>query len=396
MTAARRRNAPVLIAGGGIGGLSAAVALARKGISSHVLEAEPRFGENGAGIQIGPNGAHILRMWGLDDALEREAAHPGALAIGDGLTGRRLARIPLGDAALARYGAPYFVAERAALHRLLRDKASEQDGVVLTCGFRLYSFRCTPGGIAAMSADGREIEGCALIGADGVHSRTRTLLHGRRPRMTGRIAWRATASADGRGVTPDGDDVQLWLGPGVHFVRYPCGPEGPLNAVAVTRGTADRESWGSRGDPLTLKSEFADWADAPYSLLQDFDNWMCWPLLDMPPLPEWGQGRITLLGDAAHPVMPFLASGAVMAIEDAAVLASEMAREPEDPALALRAYEAGRRSRVEKLRAAATRMGAIYHMSGPMRLARNLVLAAMPPSRLLARNDWLYGYRAAF
>lgn len=386
-----QQNSPVLIAGGGIGGLSAALALASQGIYSHVLEAGAQFSETGAGIQIGPNGSRLLRKWGLGEALDAQAGQPESLIIGDGPSGRILCEIPFGQTSQKRYGAPYYVAERALLHRLLHEKVRQSNNVTLTTNFPVLSVRNTGLGVAAMTPDGQEIEGTALIGADGAHSRLRLQLFGRQARPSGLKAWRSTAKP-----APDTADknnaIQLWLGPRAHIVRYCCGPDGPLNAVAVTKGAADPQSWGSPGETHNLKPHFAGWDEDAYRVLQEFDGWMCWPLLEMGPLPRWSEGRVTLLGDSAHPIMPFLASGAVMAIEDAAILADELARTPDVPSLAFRQYEARRRGRLARVRRGALQMGAIYHMQGPMRLARNIVMRAVPSLHLLSRNDWLYSY----
>ncbi|WP_088347452.1 MULTISPECIES: FAD-dependent monooxygenase [Rhodomicrobium] len=383
---------PVLIAGGGIGGLSAALALAARGVGVHVLEAEREFSESGAGIQIGPNGSRILIGLGLGDALEAGAVRPEAVILRDGLSGRRLASVPLGREALARYGAPYYVAERRVLHRMLLDAASRSPQIQLSTGIRLTACREQGRGIAAGSDDGREIEGRALVAADGVHSRLRSILFGRAPVFSGRNAWRATA-ADAKSLAASGDAVNLWLGPDAHMLHYRCGPGGPVNAVAIVGGEAASPGWGTRGDTGELARHFSGWADEPLRILAGFKDWMRWPLLELAPMRRWSRGAATLMGDAAHVLMPFLASGAVMALEDAATLAAEMARTPDDPAEAFRAYEQRRMARVGRVRRASARMGEIYHMSGAMRLARNLTLGAAPERLLSARNDWLYGYR---
>lgn len=388
-----QRNDPVLVAGGGIGGLSTALALASHGIHAHVIEATARFSESGAGIQIGPNGSRLLARWGLDEALEAEAGRPEALMIGDGVSGRTLCELPLGQAAKTRYGAPYYVTERALLHRLLHDKARQSNNIDFTTNFPVLSVRNTDNGVAAITADGRELQGAALVAADGVHSRIRMQLFGRKTRPSGWIAWRATAKPAAGTFAAD-DRIQLWLGPRGHVVTYCCGPAGPLNAVAITQGDADPDSWSSDGKAFDLKPNFADWDENAYGVMREFDSWKCWPLLKMPALPRWSEGRITLLGDAAHPIMPFLASGAVMAMEDAAILADEYARTPDVPALAFRQYEARRRGRIARVRRGALQMGAMYHMQGPMRLARNMVLQTLPSLRILSRNDWLYSYCA--
>ncbi len=385
------QDRPVLVAGGGIGGLSAAIALARRGIPSRVFEAEQAFSESGAGIQIGPNGSRILRAWGLASALETEAAKPSHLLISDGRSGRPLAYLPLGREAESRYGAPYYVVERRRLHSSLAGHAAHYPEIGITTGFRVASFRRLPDGIAVVSSDGREVMGRALIGADGIYSRIRMLMFGVSPVYSGRNAWRATAACGESAESIAA--VCLWLGHKAHFVHYPCNPAGLINAVAIAGGQPASPGWGVKGDKLELVSAFADWAPEPWRFVRLFESWTTWPLLDMTPLPRWSEGRVTLMGDAAHPLMPFLASGAIMAIEDADTLAGCLARDPQDPEAAFRDYEAQRIPRVRRVRSGSATMGAIYHMGGVMRSARNLALELMPPRLLLARNDWLYGYR---
>lgn len=389
-----QQNSQVLIAGGGIGGLSAALALASQGICSHVLEADAEFTETGAGLQIGPNGSRLLRKWGLGDALDAEAGRPDSLIVGDGPSGQILCEIPFGQTSQERYGAPYYVAERALLHRLLLEEVRGNKNVTLTTDFPVLSFRDAGLGVAAMASDGREIEGMALIAADGAHSRLRLQLFGRQARPSGLKAWRSVTKPVPEGAAAKTNSVQLWLGPRAHIVKYCCGPDGPLNAVAVTQEDAAAQETASSDQTHQLKPHFAGWNETAYRVLQDFDGWMSRPLLEMEPLPRWSEGRITLLGDAAHPIMPFLASGAVMAIEDAAILSDELARTPDVPALAFRQYEARRRGRLARVKRGALQTGAIYHMHGPMRLARNIAMKVMPPLRLLSRNDWLYSYCA--
>jgi 2-polyprenyl-6-methoxyphenol hydroxylase-like FAD-dependent oxidoreductase len=458
---------PVLIAGGGIGGLAAALALSTRGIPSFVLEAAVEFGEVGAGLQISPNGSRILRSLGVGEPLAKQAGRPERLCIHDGISGRLLTALPLGDHVTRRYGAPYYVAERRVLHRLLLETVRARQDVALITGFRLSAFEQQDGSVEASAEDGRAVRGRALIGTDGVRSRVRTALFGVEAGFSGRIAWRATAPLSSC-ITNDGD-VHLWLGPRAHLVHYRCGPSGPFNAVAVVeaqdqtarqssslprgllsrraarpspargegnqaapppaqvsdrtaprvgtipcRGRAECVSIPGEGalhqaldrqespDRSTVElsravyeRSFAQWASQPKEILAGFDSWTPWPLMALPPLTRWSIGRTTLLGDAAHPLLPFLASGAVAAIEDAAVLAAQLAGRPDNPERAFQAYEAARIPRLDRIVRGSQRMGEIYHMQGPVRLARNLVLGAMPPALLLARNDWLYGYCAA-
>ena len=387
-------EAPLLIAGGGIGGLSAALALARRGIRVRLLEAEAEFSESGAGIQIGPNGSRLLRSWGLGEALEACGGRPRAIHIHDGLTGAQLASIPLGNDAESRYGAPYYVAERRVLHRLLLDAVRAAPQAEITPSFRLAELQSSGATVRALSTDRREVTGRALIGADGVHSRVRSLFFGGSPAIfSGRNAWRATAPAEGTAEAGGDADVHLWIAPRAHLVHYRCRPGGPLNVVAVVGGEAASPGWGTPGEAEQLAGYFDGWAEPPRRLLQRFSNWMNWPLMTVPALASWAQGTVTLLGDAAHPIMPFLASGAVMAIEDAAVIAAELGGGG-DIAAAFSRYERRRMPRLARVQRASTRMGEIYHMSGAMRLARNISIAALPGWHLLSRNDWLYGYRA--
>jgi len=384
---------PVLIAGGGIGGLSAAIALSRRGIPSVVLEADEQFSEAGAGIQIGPNGSRILLGWGLGDGLEQRAARPDCISIGDGMSGKQLASVPLGRQAERRYRSPYYVAERRLLHAMLLEKARSRSDIELITGFRVADLSTSDDDVAAISAGGETARGRALIGADGIHSRVRAHVSGGEPCFSGRNAWRATASLSQGGAFND-RNVHLWMGDKAHLVHYCCGRDGPLNAVAIVSGEAASPGWGTKGDATDLMRAFANWADEPSRLLGHFDGWMVWPLLSLAPLARWTHGRVALLGDAAHPLMPFLASGAVMAIEDSAVIAAELARRSRSVESALAAYEAKRRPRAMRVQQRSRRMGEIYHMRGAMRLARNLTLAALPDTALLRRNDWLYDYSA--
>jgi salicylate hydroxylase len=387
---------PVLIAGAGIGGLSAALALARQGVRVRVLEAEPEFSESGAGIQIGPNGSRLLRSWGLGEPLHAHCGRPGAIRIHDGLSGAELASIPLGGDAESRYGAPYYVAERRVLHRLLLDAVHAEPQAEITPSFRLEQLQFAEAGIKVLSSGQGEATGRGLIGADGIHSCVRSLLVGDKAAFSGRNAWRATASGDAAVDAGQGDDIHLWMAPHAHLVHYRCGSGGPVNAVAVVSGEAASPGWGTAGAKQELMDHFDGWVEPARRMLGCFSNWVKWPLMTVPALATWSRGPVTLLGDAAHPIMPFLASGAVMAMEDAAVLEAEIERGGAlgDIAAAFSRYENRRILRLARVQRASARTGEIYHMSGAMRLARNIALAALSGRRLLSRNDWLYGYRA--
>jgi salicylate hydroxylase len=388
-------GAPVLIVGGGIGGLSAALALAREGIAVHILEAAPEFAEIGAGLQIGPNGSRILIRWGLGDALDAQARRPGGLVLMDGISGRRLARMPLGEVAEKRYGAPYLVMARHALHGMLVEAARANPNIILSCGMPVATCSVVGDAVFVGGANGsRPLEGRALIAADGVHSGLRLQFFGARARPSGRMALRALAQAPASlaGVIEE-DSIGVWMAPDAHLVHYPIGAGGLLNLVAIVRDGGEPPDRQPVLEGAAVGAAFRHWTRDAQDLVAAAGSWTRWRLLTMPALPAWSRGPMTLLGDAAHPLLPFLASGAVMAIEDAAVLAQELALSPDDSAAALERYEARRRPRLARLQAAVTRAGEIYHMSGAMRHARNLSLAALPARALMARNDWLYGFR---
>lgn len=389
------KDLPVLVAGAGIGGLSAAIALSRRGIPVHVLEAEAEFGEVGAGLQIGPNAGRIISSWDLGDKMSSISATPDCLAIKDGLTDKRLGTMPLGAEIVRRHGAPYQSVERRALHNMLLTAAQRAPGVTISSGWKVRPITNTDTPVTIEAANGRTITGRALICADGVRSRLRAALFKREAVPTGKVAWRATASPAALSHLHDVNSVNLWMAPSTHLVLYKCGPKGPMNVVAVVDEKAMADVPPDRDIPELLR-QFSQWAPEVRDILTHFSGWIKWPLWGLlEPLEHWTKGAATLLGDCAHPVYPFLASGAVMAIEDAETLAIEIERTPDDIADALVRYEARRIPRANRIVATSARMGEIYHMSGAMRLARNMTLAALPQSYLLFRHDWLYGFRVS-
>lgn len=388
-------GAPVLIAGGGIGGLAAAIALAREGLPVHVLEAAPDFAEIGAGLQIGPNGTRILTDWGLGDALRRVSRQPDAVLLKDGITGGALARVPLGAEAEARYGAPYLIMARHVLHDLLLDAARAAPDITLTCDMRVASAQVIEDSVFIGGTGGAPpLEGRALVAADGVHSVLRRHFSpATRVAPSGRTALRALADSPSWLGAEERNAVCVWMAPGAHLVHYPIGEAGQLNLVAILRDDALPTGSDAPVTAADVAAAFAGWTQDAQEIVGSAQSWNRWPLLAMPPLNQWSWGPVTFLGDAAHPLPPFLASGAVMAIEDAAVLAREFARTPEDCTAAFERYQVARMPRLARLQAAVAGTGRIYHMGGAMRIARNLSLAAMPRRALLARNDWLYGFR---
>ncbi len=385
------RRARVLIAGGGIGGLTAATALARRGIDSTLLERTDLAEQSGAGIQLGPNATRILRDIGALSALEPFAFRPGALNLRDASTGSVLASMPLGRAIEERYGAPYLTFHRADLHAGLLATARGLDAVELREGFAVSAVEPLENGIAARSVDGVETDGSCLIGADGLWSAMRKLVAPHAVlRFAHATAWRTLLPRAGLPSPFDGEDVGLWLGPRSHLVHYPVRGGAEVNIVAVIEGGEARQGWNVAADAPDLLPAFRTWASPVRELLAAVESWRCWSLYNLPRLRHWTKGRVTLLGDAAHPVLPYLAQGGGLAIEDAAALAANFEACHGDARAAFRCYEKQRRHRASRVQAQSTRFGRLYHLQGPLASARNFVLKRRSPEGLLKGFDWLY------
>jgi salicylate hydroxylase len=391
----------VIIVGAGIGGLTAALAIARRGFEVAVFDQAQRLEEVGAGIQLSPNASRILLALGLAEQLQRHVVTPEELRIIDARTARVLARAPLGPAAERRYGAPYWVIHRSDLQTVLVEAVRACPGITLHLGARVDDFRLTEAGvtISAHSPQGDiEHRGAALIGADGLWSSLRGGLgHRRAPRFAGHSAWRALAPAEAVAPQLRAPAVNLWLGSAAHLVHYPVRGGSLVNVVAIMRDDWHETGWSAPAERAEILARYsaAAWSATARALLAAPPHWQKWALYDRAPLARWGTGAVTLLGDAAHPMLPYLAQGAAMAIEDAAVLAQRLAETRDDPAAAIRRYERERRSRTARAQRAARRNGTIYQLGGPAAALRSLALASLGGTRLLARYDWLYGWTPA-
>jgi salicylate hydroxylase len=388
-------NRRILIAGGGIGGLTAALALAQAGTPVQVLEQAAEFSEAGAGIQLGPNAVHVLRALGIADALAPHVVAPEGVHLIDARAGQSMATVPLGPLAELRYGAPYWVVHRADLQRVLLDAVRGNDNVAITQPFR----------VAACAADGDRVQvtseteevasGGALIGADGIRSQVRALIGvAGEPVYSGKSAWRLTVPMDEAAPPMRQDAIGLWLSSRAHMVHYPVRGGAEVNVVVIVDDRDAPEGWNVPGAADEFLPHLTDWPRTITDFLREQSGWRRWALYDMPPTRQWTAGRIALLGDAAHPVLPFLASGGALAIEDAAVLAAAWGEASGNPATAFAAYARKRQPRAALVQARSRRMGRVYHMGGVMRWSRNQVLTASSPQALLRRNDWLYSYRA--
>ena len=389
----------IVIAGAGIGGLTAALALAQRGFRVVVLDQAERLEEAGAGIQLSPNATRILIGLGLEERLATDAVTPSAVEICSN-RGSVLARLPLGEYAAARYGAPYWVTHRGDLQAALADAVRASPDIVLKLGTRVEDFVVHGNGVSVgcrHGSDSADETGIALICADGLWSRLRLRLGQReRPAFRGRTAWRALVPAASMPAELRGDTVRLWLGQGAHLVHYPVKAGTLINIVAIVDDRWDKPGWSEPGDPKEIAARFASWrwSKLAREVIGAPQRWHKWALYDLPPLKRWGDGPVTLIGDAAHPMLPFLAQGAAMAIEDAAVLAAAFARTPDDAPGAMRRYERQRRRRTRKAQRGARRNSRVYHLSTAEALMRNLTLRTLGGKMLLRSYDWLYDWRA--
>jgi salicylate hydroxylase len=384
----------VAIAGGGIGGLAAALALARSGCDVELFEKAATFSDIGAGIQLGPNTTRILQNWGLDAALRAHAFAPDRLQVRSAASGHLLGELTLGSTIAARYGAPYVTLHRADLHGLLL-QAVQQTSATLQTNSTVQSFRQVEPSVKLQTSEGaRAVD--VLLGADGLWSNTRQqLLNDGSPRRTGHLAYRALIKQADLPEQLRSQNVTAWLGPNMHAVQYPVRGGEWLNIVAFVHGDVpgDFQNWNHSANAADLKSALQGSCAPLRSLLDAIPDWRLWVMHDRPPLQgahQMAHGRVALLGDAAHPMRPYLAQGAGMAIEDAAQLALALhSTTPQTVPEALQQYAANRWQRNSRVQARALRNGQIFHATGPMRWGRDVAMKLM--GERLLDMPWLYG-----
>jgi salicylate hydroxylase len=317
--------------------------------------------------------------------------------------GDEICRIPLGETAALRAGAPYWVMHRADLQAALQAQVNDHPDIDLRLGCQFEDVTSHAKGLTVVQRRGdvRQQElAAALIGADGIWSAVRNhLFPAVQPQFSGLIAWRGTLDATTLPREHTAPRVQLWMGPDAHLVAYPISAARQINVVAIVPGTWNRPGWSAPGDANELKSAFASqrWPATARMLLGAVDGWRRWALFTLPDLGEWTDGAVALLGDAAHAMLPFAAQGAGMAIEDAAVLAKSLSEGQFDTTVGIHAslkrYGRQRRGRVLRVQRAARQQGRIYHLTGPLALARDLAIKTMGPERMLARQNWIYDWR---
>ncbi len=382
---------PFLIAGGGIGGLAAALVLARDGHAVTVLEQAESFGEIGAGIQLGPNIFRMFAVLGLTDAVSKVSFFPPGLGMNDVRTGEKVVRVPLGDIARATYGFPYGVIYRADLHQVFLDACLAQPNISLRTLAKVESFEQSEGSVRVRLASGETLPGAALIGADGLWSKVREAVVGDgKPRVSGHIAYRAVLKREDVPAHLWSDDVMLWGGEKTHLVHYPLRRGELFNLVAVFHSNKYDEGWNTFGDTAELTERFSQACPQVRELLGKINTWKMWVLCDREPVKNWTDRRVTLLGDAAHPMLQYLAQGAGQAIEDAVVLREALRHTRGDVPLAFQKYQQARYLRTGRVQLTARFYGDIYHAAGVQRELRNQLFQSDAESAGFAGLQWMY------
>ncbi|MBT3700420.1 MAG: 3-hydroxybenzoate 6-monooxygenase [Alphaproteobacteria bacterium] len=385
---------PVLIVGGGIGGLAVAVALSKKGIASQVLEQSEVFAEIGAGIQLGPNVFRAFRALGVYDAVCDKAVFVDDLIMMDSVSGTPIKKIPLGETIRERFKDPYAVIHRADLHQAFVSACEASALITLTTNTSVESYAQAGDVVTVTTKGGNEIKGCAVIGADGLWSSVRAQMHGNeKPRVSGHIAYRAVLPIDEVPESVKWNAATLWAGPRNHLVHYPLRNWELFNLVAVFHSDRYEEGWNAVGAKDEMMRCFEGVDERPMSMLKKVDSWRMWVLCDRDPIEDWSDGRVTLLGDAAHPMLQYFAQGACMASEDAVCLANMVEQSEGDFTAAFLAYQKTRYLRTARVQMTARFLGDVYHAAGPVRELRNMVFGGITPEDAdpHAGLAWLYG-----
>ncbi len=388
----------IAIVGAGLGGLVAAIALRKKGVEATIYEQAKAFGEVGAGIQVGPNAVKVLRALDLESGIETFGAMPENHVGRAWNSGRVLFKSATRTACLERFGAAFYQVQRSDLHAHLK-KALPEDAIRLNV--KVTGVESGPGGAKLIFQDGTDAAADAIIGADGIHSTVRDCILGHAaPRFTGVICWRGQCTADRlpKGHIPP--DSSNWMGPGGCIVHYYVRPGQLVNWIAHrTTDIWAEESWSLEGDKEEMLGAFPGWHSSLHTLLAATERCYKWAILDREPLPSWGEGRVTLLGDAAHAMLPFLAQGGAMAMEDGYVLAECLDRGAEDVPAALKAYEGLRRARTARVQLSSRARAAVCQLESPVaRMKRDLGYLYnqwFNPGAAVQKADWIYEYDVA-
>jgi len=384
------RDLPILIAGGGIGGLSAALTLAHKGRRVHVIEKAPEFGEIGYGIQMGPNVSRMLERLGLLKALEPHSVFPDALILVDALDNEEITRIALGRRFLERYQYRYFVIHRRDLHGEILEACRRREEITLEASRGLTEFAERGDSIVVRCENGAEYEGAALIGADGLWSPTRAAIVGDgHPRVAGHVTYRGVVPADDIIDRSHLDSMTIWIGPDLHLVQYRLRGGTVMNNVATVSSRRFRRGEKQFGGSDELDEVFSRTDQRVRDMLRYISRERNWVLHDREPVTNWTKGRATLLGDAAHPTLQYLAQGANMAIEDGVVLAEKVAAAGSDYGRAFLAYQRERMNRTARVVLSSRFFGEYIHVDGGARALRNELARRRDPDDPW-EVDWLY------
>jgi len=383
------------VVGAGVAGLASAIALARAGHGVTVFEQARQIDEVGAGLQIGPNAVHALRQLDVWQALQSDTVAPDQIVIKDGCSARSLSNIDLTADFESRFGAPYRVAHRASLIARLRDAAAGHPSIEIRTDCPVDGFDATDKQATVRLSDGEHHFADALIGADGIRSTTRQLLFkDGPPDYAGHAIFRALLPMIDVPARTDKTSVHLWLYPGGHVVHYPVNGGRELNIVAAADSLWVEDGWHASAERAELISIFPAASPQLKDLLEAPARWHKWAGADRKPADSWGSGPVTLIGDAAHPSLPYLAQGAAMALEDAVVL-GQCCTNCTDFTPAFRRFEEIRRPRTARMTRTAQNLGRIYHLRSTAALARNIAMFALPSDISLSRLSWLYGWKPA-
>lgn len=385
----------IIIVGAGIGGLFTALCLEQRGLSCIVLEKSEELTEVGAGIQIGANGSRLLHQLGLQNEIEKYASVPASGLMMDGRSGRSICTYPLNEFALQRHQFPHYQIRRADLQSVLVEALQSRAPESLKLGVTLEDIRQTPDSVEAITTQGQVFRGAALVGCDGIHSVTRERLFGKsEPNFSGCAAWRAVVPASEIDLQ-DAMQPKIWIGSGRHIVQYPVASGDLVNIVACVETTiAEQEQWQGSSSVADFREAFADWCPEIQQLISLAEDAFRWGLYERPVLDSWSSGRATLLGDAAHAMLPSLAQGAVMAMEDGYQLAKSLAGQA-GTSLALNDYQSKRIIRTRKTQTVARKNMEFFHqrsLSDRISVKALGLVGGYSEALIGNRYNWLYGY----
>ncbi len=383
----------IIIAGGGIGGLAAALGLARKGYRALVLEQAAELGEIGAGIQLGPNAFHAFDYLGVGDEARAQAVYVDKLVLMDAVTAEEITHIPVGDDFRARFRNPYAVVHRADLHGVLLRACRASDLIDLRTSCQVTGYDQDADRVTAIAADGARIQGLGLIGADGLRSAVRAQLVGDgEPRVSGHTTYRSVIATEKMPDELRWNAATLWAGPKCHIVHYPLSGWKVFNLVVTYHNDAPEPVAGLPVSKTEVMQGFEHIAELPRKIIEHGEDWKLWVLCDREPEEKWTDGRVALLGDAAHPMLQYLAQGACMAMEDAVALSHFVAEHAGDLVPAFEAYRLKRIPRTARVQVSSRLMGDhIYHPSGARAMLRNSVMGAKSAEDHYRDIEWLYG-----